>query len=289
MLPDKSVVGGGPANTARALARLGEEVVFIGGISTDSFGQRIRRELVEDEVSLRLSHTSKLATSTAAVTIGADASASYKFSLDSTATFDFGDWLPDAYRYKPSLLYIGSLATIVRPGSEALLKWAREISELAPIVFDPNIRPAVLNDRALYLSEVEKWIEITSILKVSEEDLQWLHPNEDIFAIARRWIGDSDLLVIITRGAEGIAGVSAHEIVEVPGVKIDVVDSVGAGDTVGAVIAQAAHKGNLLNLRGSKLHELLRCASVAAAITCSRIGANPPTKRELLTALEMQA
>lgn len=289
VLADKAVVGGGPANTARALARLGEEVEFIGGISTDAYGEGARKALIEDGVSLRLSHTSDLATSTATVTIGDDGSASYIFSIDDTATFDFGDWLPDPYRYKPSLLYVGSLATIVEPGSDALMKWAREISELAPIIFDPNIRPAVLSDRARYLSKVEKWIGISSIVKVSEEDLQWLCPGEEKYEIVKRWIGDSDLLVIITRGAEGIAAVSSDEIVEVPAVKIEVVDTVGAGDTVGAVIAQALNEGNLFNLRGSLLQDLLRCASVAAAITCGRTGANPPTKRELIAALEMQA
>jgi fructokinase len=289
VLPETAVVGGGPANTARALARLGEDVEFIGGISSDAFGQRVKKELIEDGVGLRHSHESDQPTSTATVTLRNDGSATYAFSINGTATFDFSSWLPDAYRYKPSLLYIGSLATIVEPGCDALLKWARALSEFAPIIFDPNIRPAVLADRDEYLRKVEQWIGISSIVKVSDEDLLWLCPNQDPYEVARKWIGDTNLLVIITRGADGLSALSNEGLVEVSGIKVEAVDTVGAGDTVGAILAQGLNVNSLIGLRGETLLKLLRCASVAAAITCSRIGANPPTQRELRAALEMQA
>jgi fructokinase len=245
--------------------------------------------LEDDDVGIWHSQLSHKPTCTATVTVGPDGSATYVFSIDGTATFDFGDWLPDPYRYKPSLLYIGTLATIVQPGAEVLLNWARQVSELAPIIFDPNIRPAVLADRVQYLRKVEEWIEISSVVKVSLEDLLWLCPNDDPYEVAMKWIGDSSLLVILTKGAEGISAMSSEGRIDVPAVKIEVIDTVGAGDTVGAIIAQAVSANSPFNLRGAVLSDLLRCASVAAAITCSRTGANPPTKRELMAALETQA
>lgn len=286
VLPEETTVGGGPANTAKALALLGEDVEFVGGISRDAYGERAKEELEEAGVGLRHAHQSDKPTCTAMVTLGPDGSASYQFSIKNTATFDFGDWLPDPYRYKPSLLYIGTLATIIKPGSDALLKWAKGLSELAPIIFDPNIRPAVLSDRKLYVREVEEWVGLSSIVKVSDEDLKWLYPNERAEEIARRWIGDSNLLVVITKGADGIAAISNEGLIEVSGVNVDVIDTVGAGDTVGAILAQGVSTDGLINLRGKVLENLLHCAAVAAAITCSRAGANPPTKQELRAALK---
>ena len=155
-------VGGGPANTAKALARLGRDVQFIAGISTDVDGVAARKELLEDEVKLDLALTSDKPTCLAIVSLGSNGSASYEFKIAGTATFDFSlDWLPDPARYKPNVLHIGTLATVIAPGADALYDWALRVAEFAPIVFDPNIRPAVLADRNLYEAAVEKWAAIS--------------------------------------------------------------------------------------------------------------------------------
>jgi fructokinase len=275
-------VGGGPANTAKALARLGRDVHFIDGISRDQYGQMARLELLDDEVKLDLALQSDKPTCTAEVTLAADGSASYLFTIDGTATFDFShDWLPDPSRYKPQVLHIGTLVTIIEPASSVLYDWAIKVAEFAPIVFDPNIRPSVVGDRVRYAVAVEKWAAIASVIKLSDDDLKWLYPDEKFEKVAQRWITQGASVVVITRGSEGLSGFSAAGSVEVPGVKIEVADTVGAGDTVGAILVEAMIEKGLENLTGEALKATLHRAAVAAGITCSRKGAQPPYKHEL--------
>jgi fructokinase len=282
ILPTGSVVGGGPANTAKALARLGHDVHFIDGISSDAYGQSARAELLNDGVNLDLVLASDKPTCTATVTLDVAGSASYEFLIDGTATFDFNSsWLPDPYRYQPQVLHIGTLVTVIEPGASALYDWAMSVAELAPIVFDPNIRPSVMPDRDLYEAAVEKWAALSAVIKVSDDDLAWLFPGQPIEDVANRWISEGVFLVIVTRGANGLVGYTAEGCVEVPGVKVDVVDTVGAGDTVGAIVVEAMLAHGLVELRGDLLRSVLTRAAAAAAITCSRKGAQPPYKHEL--------
>jgi len=284
ILPTGPVVGGGPANTAKALARLGHDVHFIDGISSDAYGQAARAELLRDGVNLDLALTSDKPTCTATVSLDAKGVATYEFLIDGTATFDFhSSWLPDPYRFQPQVLHIGTLVTVIEPGASALYDWAMQVAEFAPIVFDPNIRPSVQPDRDLYEAAVEKWAALSAVIKVSDDDLAWLFPNQSIDDVANRWINDGVFLVVVTRGANGIVGYTEDGRVEVPGVKVDVVDTVGAGDTVGAIVVEAMIEHGLIELRGDTLQEVLSRASQAAAITCSRQGAQPPYKHELPT------
>jgi len=282
-----AIVGGGPANTAKALSRLGHQVQFIDGISTDAYGNSARAELVRDGVGLDLALSSDLPTCTATVSLADDGSASYEFLINGTATFAFDEsWLPDPERHKPEVLQIGTLVTIIEPGASILYDWAIKVSEFAPIVFDPNIRPSVMPDLRKYREEVEKWLKISAVVKFSEDDIAALYPNEDPIEIAKSCIDKGVQLVVITRGANGLVGVTADGVVDVPGIKVNVVDTVGAGDTVGAIIVEAVIENGILNLTGSKLREVLHRAAVAAAITCSRAGAQPPRAFELTEALE---
>jgi fructokinase len=282
ILPSGPVVGGGPANTAKALARLGHDVHFIDGISSDAYGASARAELLADGVILDLALASDKPTCTATVSLDAAGGASYEFLIDGTATFDFNSsWLPDPYRYQPQVLHIGTLVTVIEPGASALYDWAMQVAELAPIVFDPNIRPSVQPDRDLYEAAVEKWAALSAVIKVSDDDLAWLFPGQSIDDVANRWINDGVFLVVVTRGANGLVGYTADGRVEVPGVKVDVVDTVGAGDTVGAIVVEAMLAHGLVELRGDILRSVLARAAAAAAITCSRKGAQPPYKHEL--------
>ena len=282
ILPSGPVVGGGPANTAKALARLGHDVHFIDGISSDAYGQSARSELLNDGVNLDLALASDKPTCTATVTLDDAGGASYEFLIDGTATFDFAaSWLPDPYRYQPQVLHIGTLVTVIEPGASALYDWAMQVAELAPIVFDPNIRPSVMPDRDLYEAAVEKWAALSAVIKVSDDDLAWLFPGQAIEDVANRWINDGAFLVVVTQGANGLMGYTSEGRVEVPGVEVDVVDTVGAGDTVGAIVVEAMLAHGLVELRGDLLRDILTRAAAAAAITCSRKGAQPPYRHEL--------
>ena len=281
--PDRiAVVGGGPANTAKSLGRLGHDVQFIDGISTDDYGVAARKELIGDNVKLDLALTSEKPTCLAIVSLGPDGGATYEFKIDGTATFDFSlDWLPDPAKHKPSVLHIGTLVTIIEPGASVLYDWAMQVAEFAPIIFDPNIRPSVMGDREKYQAAVEKWAAISSAIKVSDDDLKWLYPDEEKEDVCRRWVKDGAALVVMTRGANGMVGFTEFGREEVPGVKIEVADTVGAGDTVGAVVVEAMINDGIMALEGDKLKSVLTRAAAAAAITVSRKGAQPPYSHEL--------
>jgi len=290
ILPTGDVVGGGPANTARALARLGHEVDFIDGISSDRYGLMARKVLARDGVGLAHSLNSEKPTCTATVTLDSHGIASYEFLIDKTATFDFiASWLPDPSISKPSVLHIGTLATIIEPGASELFDWALRVGEFAPIVFDPNIRPSVMDDRKIYSSSVEKWVSISSIVKVSDDDIKWLYPDETMDEVARRWIAQGVSCVVLTRGAHGLIGFTEHGLEEVDGAKVTVIDTVGAGDTVGAVIVEGIIEHSVVGLQGHVLNSVLHKAAIAAGITCSRAGAQPPYKHELKEAMENNA
>ena len=287
ILPTGAVVGGGPANTAKALARLGYEVDFIDGISTDAYGVAARKELERDGVGLSLALCSDKPTCTATVTLDSKGSASYEFLIDGTSTFDFNDsWLPDPERLKPSILHIGTLVTIVEPASTTLFNWAIKCAEFAPIVFDPNVRSSVVGDPEKYRLAVEKWVGISSVIKLSDDDISWLYPDESMDEVSKRWIAGGASLVVITRGAKGIIGYTEDGYEEVDGAKVTVVDTVGAGDTVGAVVVEGILKHSVIGLQGQVLNAVLHRAAIAAGITVSRAGAQPPRLHELVEALD---
>jgi fructokinase len=287
VLPTGPVVGGGPANTAKSLARLGHSVDFVGGISTDAYGQMARKELERDGVGLKLAHESNKPTSTATVTLDKAGSATYKFVIDGTATFEFSpSWLPDPERLKPSVLQIGTLATVVEPGATVLFDWAVNCAEFAPIVFDPNVRPSFLGDRKKYCQAIEKWVGISSVVKLSDEDIAWLYPNESLDEVAHRWLEGETSLVVVTRGAKGIIGYTRGAQEEVESYAVELVDDIGAGDTVGAILVEAVAQFSVAGIVGHTLNKVLHRAAVAAGITVSRAGAQPPRMHELVEALE---
>ena len=287
VLPTGPVVGGGPANTAKALARLGHTVDFIGGISTDSYGQLSQKELERDGVGLGLALESNKPTSTATVQLDKAGSATYTVVIDGTATFEFSpSWLPDPERLKPSVLHIGTLATVVEPGASVLFDWAVNCAEFAPIVFDPNVRPSFLADREKYCQAVEKWVGISSIVKLSDEDIAWLYPDQSLDEVAHRWLEGETSLVVVTRGSKGIIGYTHGAQEEVESYAVELVDDIGAGDTVGAILVEAVVKYSVAGIVGHTLNTVLHRAAVAAGITVSRAGAEPPRLHELVEALE---
>lgn len=275
-------VGGGPANTAKALAKLGVKTYFIDGVSNDEYGQMAKTELLSADVLLDYAQFSNKPTCTAKVTLSKSGSASYEFLIEDTASFDFSaSWLPDPLSLRPSLLHIGTLATVIEPGASVLFEWAQNVAQVAPIVFDPNIRPAVLGDRVEYVKKVEKWVAISSTVKVSDEDLNWLYPGKAINEIIKKWLDVGVELVVVTLGDKGIVAYRKNEQISVDAVKVVVADTVGAGDTVGAVLVEAIVDNGLDRLTGEVLKTMLNRASRAAAITVSRAGANPPSKEEI--------
>ena len=286
LIPDgaerKAVVGGGPANTAKALAKLGIDTQFIDGISNDKYGQMALKDLHKDNVKLDFAHFSDKPTCLAIVSLDSSGSATYEFVIEETATFDFTPtWLPDPVINKPAMLHIGTLVTAIEPAASILHKWASDLAKVAPIVFDPNIRPAVMGDRKEYVKQVERWIDIATAIKVSDDDINWLYPDKSIDDVANAWLAKGARLVVVTFGDKGLSAFSKTEKISVPAQKVIVADTVGAGDTVGAILIEAIIESGLEKLHGEVLRKMLDRAAKAAAITVSRTGAVPPTRDEI--------
>ena len=286
LIPDgaerKAVVGGGPANTAKALSKLGIDTQFIDGISSDKYGQMALKELHKDNVKLDFAYFSDKPTCLAIVSLDSSGSATYEFVIEGTATFDFmPSWLPDPVSNKPSLLHIGTLVTAIEPAASILHKWASDLAKVAPIVFDPNIRPPVMGNRDEYVKQVERWVDIATVIKVSDDDINWLYPDKSIDDVANAWLAKGAKLVVVTFGDKGLTAFSAKEKISVPAQKVIVVDTVGAGDTVGAILVEAIIESGLEKLHGEVLKKMLERAAKAAAITVSRTGAVPPTRDEI--------
>ena len=270
------MVGGGPANTAKAVARLGYKTCFVGGISSDNYGKAIEEALAESGVDLSLVFRGNQRTALAIATIDENGLAKYDFELDGTASFAFDkSWLPVG---EPDVLHIGSVATLLEPGASELFNWVS--SKIVPVIFDPNVRPSIQGDRAIYRAAVERWIEKASIIKLSEDDLSWLYGGIEE-EIVSGWLSRGVSIVVVTRAEKGLSAYSSESVIDVPAVKVEVVDSVGAGDTIGAVMVEGVLQHGLEKLRGDALKSVLERAAKAAAITCSRAGANPPTLDEL--------
>jgi fructokinase len=143
-----------------------------------------------------------------------------------------------------------------------------------------------LADREKYCQAVEKWVAISSVVKLSDEDIAWLYPDETMDEVAHRWLAGETSLVVITRGAKGIIGYTHGAQEEVESALVTVVDTVGAGDTVGAIIVEAVVQHSVAGVVGQVLVDTLHRAAIAAGITVSRAGAQPPRMHELVEALE---
>ena len=265
---EEKVVGGGAVNTARVLGNLGIPTWLIACLSEDEDGKLIENSLKQSGVYLDYVHRINLPTATAILSVDKEGKANYEFNLEDTATFKFSDWLP---KFQPKILHIGSLASILEPGASALFSWANLLKSL--IIFDPNVRPMVLQDKERYLSNFKRWASISRIVKLSEEDLQWLEIEVDSI----QELGVE--IVILTRGSKGIYAKTRSFEVEIAAVPISVVDTVGAGDTVGAVVAEAMYLNSSMDMESLK--KMLERAALAASITCGKKGAVPVTREEL--------
>jgi len=274
------IVGGGPANTAKAVARLGYPTYFVGGISSDEYGRAVELELLRSGVDLSLVHRGDSPTALAIATINEAGLASYEFKLDSTVSFNFhSSWLP---KEDSEVIHIGSVATLLEPGASELYKWLSDKS--ATVVFDPNVRPSIQSDKKIYRASVERWIELAKIVKLSEDDFSWLYESSESDVIAN-WLSRGTEIVVVTRAERGLSAFTRDGRIDCPAAKVELVDSVGAGDTIGAVIVEGLLKYGLGGLKADVLRQVLERAAKAAGITCSRAGANPPWKEELDLAL----
>lgn len=298
-----AVVGGANANVALALARRGTKHQFLGRISTDRFGTIIRERLVSNGVSLEHSISTDELTTLAVVSLDSSGVPSYSFYVNGTA--DWG-WTPAELPSDSGLenlhataIQFGCLTMAMQPSSSVIETWARAHYEQNSITIshDVNMRPALGFEAEHERKRVERLNSISHIIKASDEDIHWLYsmqPGASVDEVVRDWIGDSERIVFVTRGADGTSIYRGSKRIDVPSRKINVVDTVGAGDTFCAnLLGQLSDTDalgsdpfdRLANLGDDSLAEYARVASVAASITCERAGCEPPTSEDLSAVL----
>jgi fructokinase len=273
--------GGGPFNTARALARLGQPVSFLGCISDDLLGQRLRAALRTDGVALDSLVATPLPTTLAFAGLDGDASASYQFYTDGTSapSLDAASALA-ALPAEFDALHFGGLGLMLEPLVDAVTAVVEVgAARRALTVFDPNIRRSLIDDRPRYLARLEHVMPLTDVVKASVEDLAWLEPGVGYELAARRLLDRGPRIVLVTRGADGATVVSNSGVATVPAARVTVVDTIGAGDAFGAgFLAWWRHRGlgrdDLTDLETAA--EAARFACFVAARTVEQPGASPP-------------
>ncbi|MEY4532416.1 MAG: hypothetical protein RI926_185 [Actinomycetota bacterium] len=285
--------GGAPANVSIALARLGAHVSFAGRMSDDKFGQKLHDWLSPEKIDLSLVERTSDPTSLAVASLDEQGKASYSFYLKGTA--DWG-WTLGAFVHlevePPAALVIGSVATAIEPGASVIENLAGHLhsTENSTVVIDLNIRPGLGFERENETVRVERQIKLAHIVKASDDDLAWLYPDRSPVDTSRLWAGQGHH-VIMTRGADGATLFTpTGDTVSVKAPVIDLVDTVGAGDSfLGATLYGLQQRGALggnaeellAKVTLDEWIDLLTLAAEVGAITCSRAGCNPPTLAEL--------
>ncbi|WP_394198486.1 carbohydrate kinase family protein [Litoreibacter albidus] len=278
--------GGAVFNTSVALGRLGAEPGFFCGLSTDLFGEMLDAKLTEAGVSSQFAVRSSRPTTLAFVRLS-DGHASYTFYDENSALRMMTEAALPALPDTVSTLFFGGISLVGEPcGSAYQALLAREASSRVTMI-DPNIRPTFITDREGYVARIKAMMSMSDVVKLSDEDLHWLEGDGDLDTLAGELIARGTKVVLITQGAEGSIGYTAKHRVTVPANKVDVVDTVGAGDTFNAGFlaglrdAAALDKATLADLPEETLRSALAMGGRTAAITVSRAGANPPWAHEL--------
>lgn len=265
--------GGSPANVALGLARIGVPAALLTCLARDARGAAIGERLAASGTQVLETSFSADRTSTAVATIAPDGQASYDFDIR---------WsLPDtALPWRPRIVHTGSIGAFLAPGADVV---ARHLAEAgaAEVTFDPNIRPALLGDRATVLDRFRRLVSLSTVVKLSDEDAAWLYPDATPQAVLDTILQLGARLAAITLGGDGALLSSNGHVVRIPAVRVSVVDTIGAGDTFMASLIASVARGGSAGLDRDALARYGDAAARAAAITVSRAGADLPWAAEL--------
>jgi fructokinase len=284
-----AVLGGSPYNVAIGLSRLGAPTAFISRISADGNGEALAASLAANSVDLSYVARDARPTTLAFVMRGtAKTGSRYSFYLDGTA-YD-GPWpFPAEWPKGARHLHVGSFSAVERHG-QAVVEAMRLASSRATVSFDPNIRPFVTPDRESVARLVERQVSLARLVKASEEDLEWLYPDRGLQESLAAWTKSGPRFCVATLGERGALAMLGKKRIEVPAPHVEVVDTVGAGDSFMSALLSAMDRDHALGAEASapsqgELERWLRFAATASAITCTRKGSDPPTRKEVEAAL----
>jgi len=295
-----SHVGGCGLNAATAASLQGSAVGFIGKLSKDMFGMRVLDHLVENRVMFDPALCAAEQPSLLAfASLDEHGKATYAFYWKGSAPVTLNkEELLSVMGVHTDLrvVHIGSLVLALEPGCHAILAALKEY-EPRPIIFlDPNVRPAVIDNRQSYLKRMEQAFDLASLIKLSDEDLLYLYPGADVKKQAKKLAFDYSAHTILTLGRDGSIWFTPEGLeVSMPIIDLPVIDTVGAGDTFSGALLSYLHERDCFGSDGQLpclgvldehlIMDALRWASAASAINCSRRGCDPPTKEEVLTLL----
>jgi len=281
------VPGGGPFNTAIALGRLGIPVAFLGTLSHDEYGGLLAHLLLEAGVDMSLVRWSDAPTPLAVVHRHDDGGNSYTFYLTGTSLADLPPETVPALPEHVWAIHVGTLGLAVDPPAAAYEALLDREAGRRTIVLDPNVRPVVFGDQVSYSARFERFARLADIVKLSDDDAAWIYPKLELTDVLEHVLGLGPRLVAITMGTLGAVAASRGGYARVPAVPVTVVDTVGAGDSFGAallaalVAREALEPGATRSLDDSLLEDAVEYAVTASAITCTRMGAVPPSRAEL--------
>lgn len=279
----KAVAGGSPFNVAIGLRRLGVESALFTGISTDYFGLRLRRVLAEEGVTADYLVGSDAPTTLAMVGLNQHGSPQYSFRGEGCA--DRQLHCEDIPQLDAQVrgIHIGSYSLVVKPVADTLLELVKAQHQQRLISYDPNVRLNPQPDIALWRRSVETFVNYAHMIKVSDEDLALLYPEQDPQALANSWLSERCQLVFLTRGQQGASVFShQHGHWDVPAAPVITRDTVGAGDTFQAALLAYLQRNDLdspvglATISREQINAMLKLAVGAAAITCSRTGPDLP-------------
>ncbi|MBN2177705.1 MAG: carbohydrate kinase [Demequinaceae bacterium] len=277
--------GGSPANVALALGRLHRQVELLTWIALDDHGRLIREHLEASGVSLVRGSESAIHTPVARAFIDESGGAQYDFDLS---------WAINpgaAPTRKPLIVHTGSLGAILPPGAATVRSLIESHSATATITYDPNVRPALMGNRITAMKQIEQLVELADIVKVSDEDLEWLDPEQPPNGLARQWLEMGPSIIVVTRGSKGAtAFIADGRKIDATAPQVPVADTVGAGDSFMAGLIDGLWSQGYMGAENRVMlpavttdvitYVLNRCVGIAA-ITVSREGADPPTKEDL--------
>ena len=283
---ERKTPGGGPFNTARALARLGVPTSFLGRLSTDQDGRQLADLLSLDGVGLSLVSVGPEPTTVAHAIIDDHGSAAYRFVTDGTSAPNLTPaMLPAALGPDVAAVYVGTLGLVLEPISSTIVELLQREGGRRLVMVDPNIRQDAIRDPDAAHARLNSAMARSTIVKASEDDVAWLYRDVDLETAAGRMLAAGARLVVITLGRRGALGITAGARVQVRAPAVEVVDTIGAGDTFGAALLAWLTEHDALqpdlDIGARDLESALSFACQAASVTCTRAGADPPPRAEV--------
>ncbi|MBO0903310.1 carbohydrate kinase family protein [Jiella sonneratiae] len=282
-------IGGSPLNVALGLARLGHHAGYFTKMSGDLFGEKIRAFMEREAIDQRFLIPTDRQTTLAMVSLSAEGSASYAFYIEGTADRSIEpDEVPQSFPPEVEAIHVASYSTVTEPTGAALARLVRQEAPSRFISYDPNIRSSIEPDLDVWRAKVAELVPFAGLVKASEEDIAQLYPGRAVDTVVGEWLAAGAGMAVVTLGEHGAIGETSGGVaVKVPGRAIRVEDTVGAGDTFqAAMLAGLKERGALsrsaiAGFTRTDAEGLLAFAVEAAAITCTRKGADLPRREDL--------